>query len=150
MAAKGQLITASDYNVLVNNTNKVFADIYPNGVPRTVLNDKIRQGYGWGNTSANSASIGTKITAVLVNEMIDRINLGAEHTGSIYELDRVIIGQKVTASIWNDIETVSADVDTKHNISAPGQRALSVLGSIIRSTTWHSCCLLYTSDAADE
>jgi hypothetical protein len=93
LAAKGQLITASDYNVLVNNTNKVFADIYPGSIPRTVLSDKIRQAYGWGNTSATLVSRGVKITSSIVNELVDRINLGAEHTGSAYELDRIIPGQ---------------------------------------------------------
>lgn len=143
MASKGQLITAIDYNVLVDSTNKVFADIYPGSNPRSLLNDKIRQGYGWGNTSASLTSRSTKITAALVNEVIDRINLGAEHTGSIYELDRVIKGQKITANIWNDIEMVAGDVDTKHNTSAPGQRALSSLGNISHSSGFNST-LVYT------
>jgi len=138
LAIKGQKITASDYNVLVNSTNKVFADIYPGSIPRTVLDDKIRQGYGWGNSAASSVPVGEKISARLVNQLIDRINLGAEHTGSVYVLDRVIIGQKITASIWNDIETVAADVDVNHNSSATGQRELSTLGSIPRSTEWNS------------
>jgi hypothetical protein len=134
LATSGKLITAGDYNVLVNITNKVFADVYPGSIPKTTLADKIRQGYGWGNPSASSAAQGTKITAVLVNQLIDRINLGAEHTGSVYELDRVITGQKITANIWNDIETVAADVDMLHNSSAPGQTALTSLGNIVCST----------------
>lgn len=140
MAVKGQTITASDYNVLVNSTNKVFADIYSGSIPRTVLNDKIRQGYGWGNLAADSANLDhtTKITAVLVNQLIDRINIGAIHTGSDYELDRVIIGQKITASIWNDIETVAADVDERHNIAAIGQTAVETLTTVTRSSAWDS------------
>lgn len=138
MKTKGQLITASDYNVLVNSTNKVFADIYPGSIPRTTLSDKIRQGYGWGNIAANESTVSTKITAALVNQLIDRINIGATHTGSDYELDRVITGQKITANIWNDIETVAADVDDRHNVAAIGQTAIETLTVISRSTAWNS------------
>lgn len=138
MKTKGQLITASDYNVLVNNTNKVFADIYPGSIPRTALNDKIRQGYGWGNLAADEASPTVKITATLVNQLIDRINIGATHTGSDYALDRVITGQKITPAIWNDIETVAGDVDQRHNIAAIGETAVETLTTISRSNAWSS------------
>jgi hypothetical protein len=143
LAITGQKITASDYNLLVLKTNKVFADIYVGSIPRNLLSEKIRQGYGWGNSAASLANSGTKITASLVNELVDRINLGAEHTGSIYELDQVIQGQKITSSIWNDIETVIDDVDSRHNSSADGQTEVASLATISHSTTFTNN-LVYT------
>ena len=131
--AVGKKITAADYNELVNNTNKVFADNYPDSSPTTNPTTKANQQFGWGNEAANFANAGKKITAALVNEVVDRLNLSADHVGSNYELDRVIVGQKITASIWQDIQTVTTDVTGKKNIAASGQTAISVLGNIAKT-----------------
>jgi len=129
----GKKITAADYNELVNATNKVFADNYPDSSPPANATAKANQQFGWGNDAATFAYAGKKITATLVNEVVDRLNLSADHVGSIYNLDRVIVGQKVTANIWQDIQTVATDVNNKKNIAAAGQTAISVLGNIART-----------------
>jgi hypothetical protein len=135
-AVKGQKITAVDYNNVVTDINKVFSDEYRNSAPPTSNQAKLNQEFGWGNQSVNNVDVGTKITAAVVNSLVDRVNLSAEHVGSEYELDRVISGQKITATLWNDIETVITDVTPNKNTAAIGQTTISELGSIARSTTF--------------
>lgn len=135
-AVKGQKITAVDYNNLVSDINKVFSDEYPNSAPPTSDPAKLNQEFGWGNSSAADVSVGTKVTADIVNELVDRVNLSAEHVGSEFELDRVIRGQKITHTIWNDIETVITDVTPNKNTAAIGQTTISELGSITRSSSF--------------
>ena len=53
-----------------------------------------------------------------------------------YGVHQVITGQKITASIWNDIETVVSDVDIKHNVAAEGQTAVTSLQNISHSSTF--------------
>ena len=72
-------------------------------------------------------------TAEIVNQLVDRVNLSAEHTGSEYELDRVIKGQKITAGIWNDIETLITEVTPNKNVAGLGQTALGQLGVVQRT-----------------
>ena len=135
-AVKGQKITAVDYNNLVTDINKVFSDEYPSSAPPTSNSAMLNQEFGWGNSAAADVDIGTKITAAVVNSLVDRVNLSAEHVGSEYELDRVISGQKITHTIWNDIETVITDVTPNKNTAAIGQTTISELGSIARSTSF--------------
>lgn len=135
-AVKGQKITAVDYNNLVTDINKVFSDEYPNSAPPTSNQATLNQEFGWGNTPASDVSVGTKITAAVVNSLVDRVNLSAEHVGSEYELDRVISGQKITATLWNDIETVITDVTPNKNTAAIGQTTISELGSIARTASF--------------
>jgi len=137
-AVKGQKITAVDYNNLVTDINKVFSDEYPNSAPPTSNISMLNQEFGWGNAEAADVDVGTKITATVVNALVDRVNLSAEHVGSEYELDRVISGQKITATLWNDIETVITDVTPNKNTAAIGQTTISELGSIARSTSFSS------------
>ena len=132
-AVKGQKITAVDYNNLAADINKVFSDKYPNSAPPTTSQATADQEFGWGNTTVTNVEIGTKITADVVNALVDRVNLSAEHVGSEFELDRVIVGQKITHTIWNDIETVITDVTPNKNTAAIGQTTITELGNI--STT---------------
>lgn len=135
-AVKGQKITAVDYNNLATDINKVFSDGYRNSAPPTSNQAMLNQEFGWGNTAVADVDVGTKITAAVVNSLVDRVNLSAEHVGSEYELDRVISGQKITASLWNDIETVITDVAPNKNTVAIGQTTISELGSIARSASF--------------
>lgn len=135
-AVKGQKITAVDYNNLATDINKVFSDEYRNSAPPTSNQAMLNQEFGWGNTTVSDVDVGTKITAAVVNSLVDRVNLSAEHVGSEYELDRVISGQKITHTIWNDIETVITDVTPNKNTAAIGQTTISELGSIARSASF--------------
>lgn len=141
----GSKITATDYNELVTKTNKIFADNYPTSVPTANPVTKSNQAFGWGNQAATITNIGTKVSANLVNEVVDRLNIGSEHTGGQYELDRVIPGQKITASIWNDMQTVIDDITPKKNSAALGQTAISQLGVISHSTGFNNT-LTYVVD----
>lgn len=133
---KGQKITAADFNDLAAGINKVFSDAFPDAAPPTSESTKLDQEFGWGNIPAGDVEPGMKITASIVNELVDRVNLSAEHVGSEYELDRVISGQKITAALWNDIETVIDDVTPQKNTVALGQTAISELGAVTCSTSF--------------
>ncbi len=141
----GSKITATDYNELVTKTNKIFADNYPTSVPTTNVPTRENQAFGWGNQAASITNIGTKVTASLVNEVIDRLNIGSEHTGGQYELDRVLKGQKITASIWQDMQTVIDDITPNKNRAALGQTEVTQLGVISHSTGFDNS-LVYTVD----
>lgn len=140
----GSKILSADYNALVSRTNKIFADNYPTSAPTQSSIRRALQAYGWGNTEASTVNVGTKVSAELVNEIVDRLNISSEHVGGQYELDRVVSGQKITASIWNDLDTVLLDIDPKKNIAAAGQTALSVLGNISHTTGFNGV-LTYTT-----
>jgi hypothetical protein len=129
----GSKITAVDYNGLVENTNKIFADNYSSSTPSTDPTEQAARAFGWGNANATLVTMGTKITASLVNQVVDKLNISAEHTGSEYVLDQVIPGQKITAQIWQDIQTVLNDVAPNKNTAAIGQTTISQLGFIEHS-----------------
>ena len=136
--SKGQKITAVDYNELTADINKIFADNYPDSQPSISAQVLSNQAFGWGNIPANGAGPGTKITADLVNQIIDRVNISAEHTGSEFELDRVIPRQRITHSIWNDISTLIQDITPKKNKADVGKTALTQLGTVAQTIPFNT------------
>ncbi len=104
----GDVITASQYNILSASINKFWGDIYSSNTPSDL---KSENSYGWGNTNAGTVITGNVITADTTNELINRINLGITQVGAGSVITKVITGNDILAAEHNDIETEAAALD---------------------------------------
>jgi len=128
----GDIITASQYNTLRNGINKWFGDIYSSNTPASL---KLENSYGWGNTNIPSVSIGDIITAEQNNQLINRLNLGVTQTGSSSSSSKIIVGNNILASEYNNVEVKSGAIDTgrltsiDHTVTSGGQDDTDTIGS---------------------
>jgi len=119
----GDIITASQYNILKDGVNKWFGDSYSSNTP---ANTKAENSYGWGNANVAAVSTGNVITAEQTNHLINRINMGVVETGYGSSITKVTTGNTILASEHNNIETQSATIDTNrveasnHTITSGG------------------------------
>lgn len=128
----GDIITASQYNVLKDGINKWFGDVYSSNTPASL---KATSSYGWGNTNAAAKAIGNIVTAEDSNHLINRLNLGVAQTGSGSTSTKVVVGNTILASEHNNIETQSAAIDAgrltsiDHTITSGGNDGNSARSS---------------------
>lgn len=104
----GDIITASQYNVLKDGVNKWFGDNYSGN---TVASSKATSSYGWGNANVAAVTTGDIITAEQSNHLINRINLGVLQTGVSSSMTKVVTGNTILAADHNLIESKSATID---------------------------------------
>jgi len=101
----GDVITASQYNILQDGVNKWFGDNYSSNTPAS---SKVTSSMGWGNANAGAVSTGNTITADESNHLINRINLGVTQTGASSSIIKVNTGDIILATKHNEIESKSA------------------------------------------
>lgn len=104
----GDVISADQYNSLVNKVNKWFGDNYSTN---THTSSKATSSYGWGNTPVSEVIIEDPITAEQFNHLIQRINMGRTRTGVGGATAKVLAGDPVLAADYNNIEAISNAID---------------------------------------
>ncbi len=151
--ASGNSITATDFNVLVVQTNKYWGDNYPSSA--VTDSDKTNHKYGWGQTHAleitgtdDRVATGDEVEAKHINQLVARANATGLHLGLGTNLSYKIINNTVTASdalavdtrfspttIDNINDTRSSAILGMHTVGT-GNTTSSTLGSIQRTTNW--------------
>ena len=75
----GQLATATHYNTVATDVNKVFGDNYSRAAV-TDTNRIATHKFGWGATNvANALATGTTITAARLQALVERTNVSIDH-----------------------------------------------------------------------
>ena len=136
---QGNAALASDYNTLRTEVNKWFRD--PN--PSMTFGDG-DQTYGWGGDAVSAVSQGQLMTALSMNGLIDRVNIGEDICNVVSgQLSQIVAGNAMTAAEFNAIETKSDLITTyRLNIEA-AELSISGGGSSVRSTNWGAGLRIY-------
>ena len=135
MVSAGNPIYASDYNTLQPDINRWFGDDYPSATPGSETEANLR--FGWGQSEISTVSAGNLIYESEFNELINRVNIGIDHTGSAEsEMANAAIGFKIFASEYNDIDSKSTAVSAIKNQVDVFRRSISSKDSATYSSTW--------------
>ena len=135
MAAVGNIITASEYNSVVNNLNEFFADNYLTNTPTS---SKTQNSKGWGQFPANTVAIGDTITAASINELINRSNLSVQQTGAGSSIATVNTGNNILASTVNSLESNNTNILASCNVSVDSTITSSGADGTKARSTWSS------------
>jgi len=140
---QGNAALASDFNTLRGEINDWFRD--PN--PSMTFGDG-QQTYGWGGDAASAVSQGQLMTALSMNSLIDRVNIGEDICNNVAgQLSQIVAGNQMTAAEFNAIESKSDLIATNRLDIEAAELGLQAGGSSVRSTTWSSaidCEFSYT------
>lgn len=110
----GDIITASQYNILSAGINTFWADNYSSNTP---ADPKSENSKGWGQTAVGTVSTGAIINDTDTNELINRINIGVLQTGVGTPITKVANGNTILASEHNNIESQIAIIDASSNVA---------------------------------
>ena len=94
--SSGTKALASEYETLASRVDQWFTD----NCSACVFGDP-NQLYGWGGITTPLVEKGDEMLAEQMNELIDRLNIGANITGAAGSLSRISSGASVLASQYN-------------------------------------------------
>jgi hypothetical protein len=111
MAITGNVAYASDFNTLREEINDWFRD--PN--PSMTFGDG-QQTYGWGGDAISAVSTGQKMTALSMNGVVDRCNIGTNICNGVTgSLSQVVPGTSIDAADINLIISKSSSISGQRN-----------------------------------
>lgn len=115
----GTIALASDYEILADKVDAWFTD----NCPSCTFGDSNERS-GWGGTTTPLVASADEMLASQMNELIDRINIGATITGVASTLPRLSPGDLVLASQYNNAEANELLVAGSKNNILPGELSL--------------------------
>jgi len=129
IADKAKITAADVKSLLVDDLNELFGDTHAEIEPtdNTALQDAIK--WGWGGAMVPQPERGQKITAVYVNEIVNRINLSTLRTGSSDEEVVVVSrGNKILSNEFiNEAARLLATARASRNTVIDEHRSLNVI-----------------------
>jgi hypothetical protein len=144
----GNIALASDYEELRLRVNAWFYDADP-----LCSFGSIYQQFGWGGDATPQVLTGDKILASQMNELIDRINIGALMTGATPTQTRISAGNSVLASQYNTADAKDVLITALKNNINPGFTSYLDATNDARTTQYNStidCAFRYTFSSFNE
>lgn len=138
----GNTALASDYEALADRVDAWFTD----DCSACTFGDP-NQRVGWGGTTTPLVSSGDEMLASQMNELIDRINIGANITGVAGTLSRISSGNSVLASQYNTADANELLIASSYNNILPGEISYTDKTDDERTTNYNSpidCTFRYT------